>query len=111
MQYSPGQTLVVWLPTTRASTKRSIHFGPPPPKRQNGKRKCTRLKPTWKVCADFVAYLETVAGLSFLEAFEEWYDAISNKKVSQRFEYDVLTYSLECYIPETPQDLRATGLQ
>ena len=111
MQYSPGQTLVVWLPTTRASAKRSIHFGPRPPKRKIGKRTCTRLKPTWMVCEKFVDYLEKFAGLSFLGAFQVWYDAMDNMKVSRRLEYDVKAHSLECYIPMTPQDLRAARLQ
>ena len=63
------------------------------------------------VCEKFVDYLEKVVGISFLAAFEVWYDAISNKKVSRRLEYDVRAYSLECYIPMTPQDLRAARLQ
>ena len=112
MQYSPGQNLVVWLPTTWASAKGSIHFGPRPPKRKVGKRKWGRPKPSWMVCEKFVGYLERVAGIDFLAAFEEWYDAMSNKKVSRRKEYDVNAYSLECYyIPMTPQDLRAARLQ
>ena len=111
MLNAPGQVLVVWLPTTRAFATRSIRFGTRPPKRKIGKRKCPRIKPIWMKCENFVDYLESVAGLSFLAAFGEWYNAISNEKVSQRFEYDVKAYSVECYIPMTLRDLRAVRLR
>ena len=65
----------------------------------------------WYECADFVTYIEDVAGISFLEAFQVWYDAISNKDVTQRFEYDIQTWKLQCYIPETSRGIRTAGFQ
>ena len=111
MLNSPGQVLVVWLPTTEGFATSTIRLGTRPPKRNIGKRKCPRLKPIWLKCETFVDYLERVAGLSFLAAFDEWYNAISNEKVSQRFEYDVKAYSVECYTPMTLRDLRAVRLR
>ena len=72
-QHSPGPTLAVWLPTSAASTPALC---PPPPKRQNGGRKCTRPKPTWYKCADFVQYLEDVAKISFEEAFQVAFEGV-----------------------------------
>ena len=111
MLNATGQVLVVWLPTKEGFATSTIRLGTRPPKRNIGKRKCPRLKPIWLKCETFVDYLERVAGLSFLAAFDEWYNAISNEKVSQRFEYDVKAYSVECYIPMKLRDLRAVRLR
>ena len=112
MLNATGQILVVWLPWKKDGfATRTIRLGTRPPKRNIGKRKCPRLKPIWLKCETFVDYLEKIAGFSFLAAFDEWYKAISNEKVSQRFEYDVKAYSVECYTPMTLRDLRAVRLR
>ena len=112
MLNAPGQVLVVLLPTREAFATRYIRFGTRPPKTKLGKRKCSGKRPTiWMKCGTFVDYLEKIAGLSFLAAFGQWYNAISNEKVSQRFEYDVKAYSVECYTPMTLRELRALRLR
>ena len=66
----------------------------------------------WYNCADFVLYLEEVTGISFVEAFQVWFDAITNADVTQRFNFDFnKIWELLCYIPETSRGIRTAGFQ
>ena len=108
MRHSPGSTKVVWLPTSAAST---AELWPPLPKRQKGGRKCHAPNTKWYNCADFVRYLEEVAGISFEEAFQLWFDARSSADATQRFNFDFKIWELLCYIPETSRGIRTAGFQ
>ena len=104
MLNSPGQVLVVWLPTTEALATRSIRFGTRPPKRKIGKCKCPGIKPIWMKCENFVDYLESVAGLSFLAAFGEWYNAHIAVILAQAFDAVVRSWSRPHFRPVRSAD-------
>ena len=93
MLNATGQVLVVWLPTKEGFATSTIRLGTRPPKRNIGKRKCPRLKPIWLKCENFVDYLESVAGLSFLAAFGEWYNAHIAVILAQAFDAVVRSWS------------------
>ena len=54
----------------------------------------------WCNCLFYVTWHEKVRGVSFEDAFQAWFDAISDKRSAKRYNFASEEWELRCSIPE-----------
>ena len=66
--------------------------------RRNGGRPC-RMRTVWFNCDFYVRWYKTYLLLSFEDAFQAWFDAISDKRLVQRYNFARQEWEVRCCIP------------